>query len=113
MGSFFRVLLLSGSLRGGSTNSAALRTVAGVGPGPFETTFYEGMTTLPAFNPDADGDPLPREVAELRNDIMAADALLFSTRSTPVVSRGRSRTFWTGPSATSERGRSTASRWHG
>lgn len=74
-----RVLLVSGSLRKESTNSSALRTALRVAPDSVEVTLYDGMAALPAFNPDADGDPLPSEVAGLRNEIRAADALLFST----------------------------------
>jgi chromate reductase, NAD(P)H dehydrogenase (quinone) len=44
-----------------------------------ETRLYEGMAALPAFNPDLDGDAPPQEVADLRNEIRRADALVFST----------------------------------
>jgi chromate reductase, NAD(P)H dehydrogenase (quinone) len=71
--------LVSGSLRSGSTNSAALRTAASVAPGSVETRLYEGMAALPAFNPDLDGETPPPEVADLRDEIRAADALVFST----------------------------------
>ena len=40
---------------------------------------YDGLARLPAFNPDDDGDRVPREVAELREEIAAADAVLFCT----------------------------------
>jgi chromate reductase, NAD(P)H dehydrogenase (quinone) len=73
------VLLLSGSLRQGSTNSAVLRTALHLLPGAVLPTLYDGMAQLPAFNPDRDEDPLPPEVVDLRAQINAADALLFST----------------------------------
>jgi chromate reductase, NAD(P)H dehydrogenase (quinone) len=74
-----RILLVSGSTRSGSTNTALLRAaVAGAPPG-VEASLYEGMTTLPHFNPDDDVDPLPAPVAELRRRIAAADAVLFCT----------------------------------
>jgi chromate reductase, NAD(P)H dehydrogenase (quinone) len=74
------MLLVSGSLREGSTNSAALRTAAlGIVPGTVEASLYEGLDALPAFNPDLDGDLLPGSVADLRDRIRAADAILFST----------------------------------
>jgi len=41
--------------------------------------FYEGLSDLPAFNPDDDRDPLPDAVAELRQLIADSDALLFCT----------------------------------
>jgi chromate reductase len=74
-----RILLLSGSTRGGSTNTAALRTAQAVAPPGTVTVMYEGLAGLPAFNPDDDQDPLPAPVAELRREIAAADALLICT----------------------------------
>jgi NAD(P)H-dependent FMN reductase len=76
-----RLLLLSGSLRQGSTNTAALLTLADVAAaaGLAEAARYGGMATLPHFNPDDDHDPLPPGVAELRAGIAAADAVVFST----------------------------------
>src|SRR4051794_38009669 len=72
------VLLISGSLRARSTNSAALRTVEQVAPAGVTTTIYEGLAALPHFNPDDDHDPLPTEVAQLRVAVHAGDAVLFS-----------------------------------
>jgi chromate reductase len=72
-----RILLISGSTRGGSTNTAALRTARAVAPAPVAARLYEGLAGLPAFNPDDDHEPLPPAVAELRQEIAAADAVLF------------------------------------
>jgi chromate reductase, NAD(P)H dehydrogenase (quinone) len=74
-----RILLISGSLREESTNSAALRTMSRLAAGSAETTLYGDLGALPAFNPDLDRDPLPASVARLRDDIRASDGLLFST----------------------------------
>jgi NAD(P)H-dependent FMN reductase len=74
-----RVLLVSGSTRSGSTNTALLRTAAAAPPPGVEATLYGGMTGLPHFNPDDDVDPLPPAVADLRSRIEAADAVLFCT----------------------------------
>ncbi len=76
-----RILLISGSLRGGSTNSALVRTAHAVAPAGVETTVYDGIATLPHFNPDDDAEGLPVEphVAELRAGVAAADAVLVST----------------------------------
>jgi len=49
-----RILLISGSLRAGSTNSALLRTAQACSPSGVETTLYEGLGALPHFNPDDD-----------------------------------------------------------
>jgi chromate reductase len=75
------LLLISGSLRGGSTNTAVLRTAVQVAPANVKTTLYDGMGRLPHFNPDEDreGEPVAVAVAELRGAVTAADALLFCT----------------------------------
>jgi NAD(P)H-dependent FMN reductase len=74
-----RVLLVTGSTRAGSGNTAALATVAAVAPRGVTAVMYDGLARLPAFNPDDDGDRVPREVAGLREEITAADAVLFCT----------------------------------
>ncbi|MFD0820393.1 NADPH-dependent FMN reductase [Micromonospora zhanjiangensis] len=80
-GSPVSVLLVSGSTRPDSTNSAALRTVAALAPAGVRTVLYDGLADLPAFNPDDDreGVRLPPAVARLRRQIEAADGVLFST----------------------------------
>jgi chromate reductase len=77
-----KLLLISGSLRGGSTNSATLRTAAALAPAGVEAEIYDGMGRLPHFNPDddpADAVGLDAEVAALRAALGGADALLLST----------------------------------
>jgi chromate reductase len=74
-----KVLLISGSLRDGSTNSALLRTAEVVAPAEIATELYDGMVELPHFNPDLDTAPLPAAVDRLRSAIRSSDALLFST----------------------------------
>jgi chromate reductase, NAD(P)H dehydrogenase (quinone) len=74
-----RVLLISGSLRSKSTNTAALRTARACAGEGIDAVLYHGLGDLPHFNPDDDVDPLAPAVERLRTDIRAADALLFST----------------------------------
>ncbi len=74
-----RILLVSGSMRAGSTNAAVLQTAAAVAPAGVEATVYTGLGDLPHFNPDDDVEPLPPAVAELRRSIADADAVMFST----------------------------------
>ena len=73
-----RVLLVSGSTRSASVNSALVRTALLCAP-PGVTTVRYGMTGLPYFNPDDDSEPLPPSVVALRAAIAASDALLFCT----------------------------------
>ncbi len=65
------ILLMSGSTRAGSTNSAAVRALAGP-----DAPAYDGLAQLPAFVPGADG---PAPVEQLRSRLAAADAVLFCT----------------------------------
>lgn len=75
-----RVLLISGSTRNGSANSAALVTAAALAPAGVTPVLYDGLAGLPAFNPDHDdGDRLPPAVASLRQEIAAAGAVVFCT----------------------------------
>ncbi|WP_019932550.1 NADPH-dependent FMN reductase [Nocardia sp. BMG111209] len=71
------LLLISGSTRTGSTNTATLRTLQQVAPQGISTHLYDELTTLPAFVP-GDG-PSPPPVTRLRRHLAAADAVLFCT----------------------------------
>ena len=70
------ILLVSGSLRSGSTNTALLRTAHELEP---DSVLFDGLDRLPHFNPDDDYDPLPPPVVELRALIAHAHAILFCT----------------------------------
>jgi chromate reductase len=74
-----RILLISGSLRAGSTNAAVLKTAARWAPTGTTAHVYRGLAELPHFNPDDDCDPLPPAAAQLRALLADADAVLFST----------------------------------
>ncbi|MGC5017096.1 GNAT family N-acetyltransferase [Micromonospora sp. DT47] len=75
------ILLVSGSTRQASTNTAALLAAAAVAPPGVATELYDGLADLPAFNPDLDQEsvPLPTAVARLRERIDAADGMLLCT----------------------------------
>jgi chromate reductase len=79
VGESVRIFLVSGSTRATSTNTAALKTVRTVAPEGVTTVLYDGLSDLPAFNPDDDGDRLHPAVAGLRLQLTAADAVLFCT----------------------------------
>jgi NAD(P)H-dependent FMN reductase len=75
-----RLLLVSGSTRGGSTNTAALRTARDEAPAGVAAVLYEDLAALPAFNPDDESrEPVHRAVARLHEELGAADAVLFCT----------------------------------
>ncbi len=74
-----RVLLISGSLRAGSTNTAALLTARAVAPDRVDALLYGDLDQLPHFNPDDDVEPLHPAVASLRALLRDSDAVLVST----------------------------------
>ena len=76
-----RVVAISGSLRAHSSNAALLRAASRVAPPDVEVRIYEGLATLPHFNPDldAEGSAPPLAVRELRETLLAADAIVISS----------------------------------
>jgi chromate reductase len=75
------VLLISGSARQGSTNVAVLRTAAALVGADVRAVVFGAIGALPLFNPDDDreGVPLDPHVTAMRNEVAAADAVLFCT----------------------------------
>jgi len=74
-----RILAISGSLRRASHNTALLRAAAAMAPEGVDVELFEGLERIPPYNEDHDTEDAPAEVARLREEIGAADAVLFST----------------------------------
>jgi chromate reductase, NAD(P)H dehydrogenase (quinone) len=76
-----RIIAISGSLRAASSNAALLRAAALVSPADVDIILYEGLGTLPHFNPDldAEGAEPPPSVRALRELLLGADAILISS----------------------------------
>jgi chromate reductase len=75
-----RVLGISGSLRRDSHNSTLLRAAAELFEAEgAELVIYEGLKDVPPYDEDDDGADAPATVADLRNAVAGADAVLFST----------------------------------
>jgi chromate reductase len=81
-----KILGISGSLRERSYNTALLRAAAELAPPDVELEVFD-LSATPLFNDDVEavGDPEP--VAELRQAVAEADALLLAT---PEYNRGTS-----------------------
>jgi len=75
------VVAISGSLRKHSSNRSLLEAVRRVAPANAEVVIYDGLAQLPHFNPDddAEGAPPPDSVAELRRQLIRADAIVISS----------------------------------
>ena len=80
-----RVLAISGSLRAKSTNTSALKAAARLAPAGMDIVLYDGLSTLPHFNPDLDTDVPPAPVLALRREIGSCQGLLLSS---PEYARG-------------------------
>lgn len=70
-----KILGIAGSIRKASLNRAALRTAAELAPEGAELTTFE-IDEIPPFNQDKEADP-PAVVADFKQKIRAADAILF------------------------------------
>jgi chromate reductase, NAD(P)H dehydrogenase (quinone) len=74
-----RVLGISGSLRRGSLNSALLRAAAERLPAGAELVEFERLRDIPPYDADAEAEGTPEAVAELRQAMRDADAVLVAT----------------------------------
>ncbi|MGH9420681.1 MAG: NADPH-dependent FMN reductase [Thermoanaerobaculia bacterium] len=76
-----KIIAICGSLRAQSSNLALLRAAAKLIPEEIEVAIYDGLASLPHFNPDDDeeGATPPSAVAELRALLEASDGILISS----------------------------------
>jgi chromate reductase len=77
-----RILAISGSLRAASSNTALLGATRALAPEGVEITLYDGLATLPHFNPDLDdldAGTAPPEVTNFRARLEASDGVLISS----------------------------------
>jgi chromate reductase, NAD(P)H dehydrogenase (quinone) len=74
-----RVLGISGSLRRDSLNSALLRAAAERLPAGVEWSEFERLREIPPYDADAEAFEAPAAVAELRQAMREADAVLIAT----------------------------------
>ncbi|SHK28654.1 NAD(P)H-dependent FMN reductase [Roseomonas rosea] len=76
----FKILGLSGSLRRGSHNSAALRAAAELAPEGVRVTIFEGLRDIPPYDDDLrTGSGYPSSVEAFRQAVREADAVLIAT----------------------------------
>ena len=73
-----KVLGLSGSLRKGSFNTAALRAAQALAPAGVTIEIFD-LSPIPLYNEDVRAAGFPSPVEALRGAIKSADALLIST----------------------------------
>ncbi len=74
-----RVLGIAGSLRRGSYNHALLREAAERLPAGVELVEFERLAEIPPYDADLETEETPAAVAELRQAMRDADAVLIAT----------------------------------
>jgi len=67
------ILGISGSLRHDSYNTRLLRNV------PLELELWDGLKEIPPYDEDDDVEPVPTTVAQMREAVAGADAIVFAT----------------------------------
>jgi NAD(P)H-dependent FMN reductase len=79
MTSSIKILAISGSTRKESSNLNLIKAIADLTSENFDITVFEGLATLPHFNPDLDNENVPREITDFRNQLREADGILICT----------------------------------
>jgi len=76
-----KILAISGSLRSVSVNTAILKALEKLVSDTAGFTYFTGLADLPYFNPDDDkpGTPVHPAVANWRNQLKQADAVIICT----------------------------------
>lgn len=74
-----RILVVSGSLRTGSYNTALARAAVDAAPDGLELELYAGLGAVPPYDADVDANGAPESVVDLRARITDADALFVVT----------------------------------
>lgn len=73
------ILAISGSLRRASSNSALVEATVRLAPHGMEVSVFDGLSELPPFNPDLEGDGTAATVTRFRDRLRACDALVISS----------------------------------
>jgi chromate reductase len=74
-----KILGISGSLRKGSFNTAALKICADLMPAGMKMTSYARLDDIPLFNQDVFDAGLPESAKRFRAEVAAADGLLIAS----------------------------------
>lgn len=73
------IFAVSGSLRAGSSNHNILKHINGLLPAGFDYIIYDGLASIPPFDPGLDNDTPPHLGTDLRDKITAANAVIICT----------------------------------
>jgi NAD(P)H-dependent FMN reductase len=73
------IFAISGSLRAGSSNHAILKALGSMALPGSNYIVYDGLGTVPAFDPGLDNDDPPKPVSDLRDQLATANAIIICT----------------------------------
>jgi chromate reductase, NAD(P)H dehydrogenase (quinone) len=73
------IFAIPGSLRAGSSNHNILKYQAKLTPAGVNFSIYEDLGTIPPFNPGLDDELPPGAIADFRNRVSNADAIIICT----------------------------------
>ena len=73
-----RLLAICGSLQQRSSNLTLLHRAAALSPADVEFVLYDGLGTIPPFDPDVEARGFPAAVADFKEKIAAADGILIA-----------------------------------
>lgn len=79
MNNTLQILGISGSLRSKSSNGALLASLKNYLPSGTIFSIYNGLESLPHFNPELEEPAPPPVVVAFRKELAAADAVVFCT----------------------------------
>ena len=72
------ILAISGSLRASSINTLFLNALSQIAPDGMEISLYQGLGSLPLFNPDLEGNE-PVAVQKYRAGLQTADGIIIAS----------------------------------
>ncbi len=81
------ILAISGSLRAESSSTALLKASAALAPEGLRLTFFEGLASLPPFDPGLEPEAAPAPVLAFSAQVLAADGVLICTPVYAMVCR--------------------------
>ena len=73
------IFAISGSLRLGSSNHAILQALGKMIPSYITYTIFNGLSEIPAFDPDLENGEPPAAVTAFRKQVSEADAIIICT----------------------------------
>jgi chromate reductase len=74
-----KVLAICGSIKTDSANYKLIQTIQSMSKGLFEVEVFDGLSSLPYFNPNPEEENSHQNVVAFRNKIQVADGLLICT----------------------------------